>query len=91
MLKRRPFMQLSEVVAAKIKKICEKKKISLNKMSKICHLRQSTLQSLIDGKSKNPKLQTIKTICDGLEISFQDFFEDELFSKVESEEKIENI
>ncbi len=84
-------MQLSEVVAAKIKKICEEKNLSLNKMSKMCHLRQSTLQSLIDGKSKNPKLQTIKTICDGLKISFQDFFEDELFSKIEREEKVENI
>lgn len=74
-------MQLSEVVAAKIKKICEEKKISLNKMSKMCHLRQSTLQSLIDGKSKNPKLQTIKTICDGLKFLFKIFLKMNYFPK----------
>ena len=31
------------------------------------------------GKSKNPGIVTIKSICDGLEISLYDFFNDDLF------------
>ncbi len=84
-------MQLSEIVAENSKKIGKEKKLSINKISKPCYLRQSPIQVLIDGQSKNPKLHTIKRIDGGLGISFQNFFEDEMFSKLEREEKIENI
>lgn len=76
-------MDLKEVIAVKIKKICQERGLSINKLSKLCNMRQSTIHSLIDGKSKNPKLHTIETICEGLNISLQDFFEDELFLSIE--------
>lgn len=84
------FMNVTELVAEKIKKICREKNISINKLSHMCSLRQSTIQSLIGGKSKNPKIQTIQTICDGLHISLQDFFLDDLFLQIERDEKIGN-
>lgn len=39
-----------------------------------------------NGKSKNPKILTIVRICDGLEITLSDFFDDELFINVDRED-----
>ena len=36
------------------------------------------------GKSKNPKLLTIIKICDSLNITLKDFFDDELFNNIDT-------
>ena len=46
---------------------------------------QSTLQSLIDGKSKNPKLLTLVRVCDSLNITLKEFFDDDLFNNIDTE------
>ncbi len=78
-------MKLSSAISQKILKICDEKNISINKLAAICCLTQSTVQSLIDGKSKNPKMLTIIRICEGLDISLRDFFDDRLFDNIERE------
>jgi len=51
-------------------------------------LTQSTVQNLIGGKSKNPKLCTIFLICYGLDISLSNFFNDNVFRDIEIEDFI---
>ena len=60
--------------------------LSVNKLASISCLTQSTVDSLVNGKSKNPKLLTIVRICDGLNIKLSDFFEDKLFDKIDRED-----
>ncbi len=79
-------MKLSIAVSQKILKICQSKNISVNRLASICCLTQSTVQSLIDGKSKNPKMLTIIRICEGLDIKLKDFFDDVLFDSIERED-----
>lgn len=79
-------MKLSSAVSQKILKICDEKNISINKLASICCLTQSTVQSLIDGKSKNPKMLTIIRICEGLDIKLKDFFDDHIFDNIERED-----
>ena len=79
-------MKLSKAVSVKILSICENKSISANKLASICCLTQSTVQNLIAGKSKNPKMLTIIRICEGLEIPLKDFFDDDLFDNIERED-----
>ncbi len=79
-------MRLSKAISEKILKICVEKDITPNKLASICCLTQSTVQNLINGKSKNPKLLTIIRICEGLNIDLKDFFDDELFSTIERED-----
>ena len=50
-------------------------------------LSPSTIYSLLNTKSKNPGVVTIKIICDGLEISVREFFDSDLFNKTEQEIK----
>ena len=79
-------MKISKAVETKIIKIIREKDITVNKLASMCCLTQSTVDSLINGKSKNPKLLTIVRICDGLGISLKDFFDDEIFNDLERED-----
>lgn len=79
-------MKISEAIAQKILNIIKEKDITINKLATICCLTQSTVDSLLNGKSKNPKLLTIVRICDGLNITLQDFFDDEIFKNLDRED-----
>lgn len=79
-------MKISEAIAQKILNIIKEKDITINKLATICCLTQSTVDSLLNGKSKNPKLLTIVRICDGLNITLKDFFDDEIFKNLDRED-----
>ena len=79
-------MKISKAISLKILKIIREKDITVNKLANICCLTQSTVDSLINGKSKNPKLLTIARLCDGLNISMCEFFNDELFKEIDRED-----
>lgn len=79
-------MKISEAIAKKIDKICNEKDISVNKLASMSLLTQSTVQHLVNGDSKNPKLLTIIRICDGLDMSLQEFFADDLFRNMDRED-----
>ena len=70
----------------KINKILIEKDITVNKLASISCLTQSTVDSLVNGKSKNPKILTIVRICDGLGITLTEFFDDELFKNIDRED-----
>jgi len=78
-------MKLSSVVSKKLISICNDRNISINKLATMSCLTQSTVQNIIEEKSKNPKLLTIARICDGLGIELKDFFNDELFKDIDLE------
>ena len=79
-------MKLNDATREKITKIIHERNITINKLASISCLTQSTVDSLVNGKSKNPKLLTIIRICDGLGITLSDFFDDELFSNIDRED-----
>jgi len=79
-------MKIQEAISNKINKIIIDRDITINKLSSISCLTQSTVESLVNGKSKNPKLLTIVRICDGLGITLKDFFDDNLFINVDRED-----
>ena len=79
-------MKISEAVIAKIKKLCDERKITINKLASSCGITQSTLENIVGGHSRNPKLLTIVRICDGLNITLHDFFNDPVFRHLERDD-----
>ena len=79
-------MKLSSAVSKKLIKICDERNISVNKLATMSCLTQSTVQNLIEEKSKNPKLLTIIRLCDGLNIEINEFFNDKLFKDIDRED-----
>ena len=78
-------MKAGEAIRDRILNLCEERKITVNKLSTICGMTQSTLNNIVNGSSKDPKVSTVKKICDGLEITLSEFFDDKVFDKLEQE------
>lgn len=78
-------MTLTKAIASRLLELCEERHITLNKLSTICGMTQSTLSNIVNTGSNNPTVSTIKKVCDGLEISLAQFFDSELFTSLEQE------
>lgn len=80
-------MRVNEAVKLRIIELCQEHHITLNKLSTICGITQSTLNNIISRQNATTTVSTIKKICDGLEISILDFFKSPLFDDLEQEIK----
>ncbi len=80
-------MNIGEAVRLRILELCSNNNISVNKLSIKCGITQSTLNNITSGRNNSATISTIKKICDGLDISIQDFFASKLFSNLEQEIK----
>ncbi len=80
-------MSIGEAVKIRIINLCEQNNITVNKLATICGITQSTLNNIVSGRNNSATISTIKKICDGLEISIQDFFNSDIFSNLEQEIK----
>ena len=80
-------MRLSEAIRLRILELCQQNHITLNKVSTICGITQSTLNNIVSGRNATTTVSTVKKICDGLEITVLDFFTSPLFEDLEQEIK----
>jgi DNA-binding Xre family transcriptional regulator len=80
-------MDTIAAVRNRILQLCGEREISINKLATICALPPSSIKNILYGKSQNPKLITIKMICDGLEITLGEFFGTPEFNALEQEVK----
>ena len=80
-------MNTVEVIKARIFELCDKRKISVNKLATICGLSPSSVKNILYGRSQNPKIITIKAICDGLGMTLGEFFPTKEFDELEQEMK----
>ena len=80
-------MYAKEAVAKRILQLCEERNIAVNALANLCGVSPSTVYSMLNNKSKNPGVVSIKKICDGLEISLRQFFDCDLFNDLEQEIK----
>ena len=78
-------MRVNEAVKIRILDLCRENHITLNKLSTICGITQSTLNNIVSGRNATTTVSTIQKICDGLEISILDFFSSPLFEHLEQE------
>lgn len=80
-------MRIGEAVRERIIELCQKQDISINKLSNISGVTQSTVNNIVSGRNRSATISTIKKLCDGFGITIQDFFESELFHDLEQEIK----
>lgn len=80
-------MDTITAVRNRILGLCGAQGISINKLATICALPPSSIKNILYGKSQNPKLLTIKMICDGLNITLCEFFNSPEFDSLEQEIK----
>ena len=80
-------MRVNEAVKLRIIDLCQENQITLNKLSTICGITQSTLNNIISRRNATTTVSTIQKICDGLNITILQFFSSPLFDNLEQEIK----
>lgn len=78
-------MRVSEAVRLRILELCQERNLSVNRLSGMCGLTQSTLNNIVCGRNKSATVSTVKKICDGLDITIVQFFDCPLFQNLEQE------
>ena len=80
-------MNTKEAVAKRILQLCDERHIAVNALATASGVAPSTVYSMLNEKSQNPGVVSIKKLCDGLDISVREFFDSELFNGLEQEIK----
>lgn len=80
-------MTVGDAVRERILQLCQDRNITVNKLSTISGVTQSTLNNIISKRNQSTTIATIKKICDGLDITVIDFFNCKLFENLEQEIK----
>lgn len=80
-------MDVGTAVRLRILNLCNEHGITVNKLSTVSGITQSTLNNIVSGRNNSTTISTIKKICDGLDITLIEFFSDELFEDLEQEVK----
>lgn len=80
-------MRTKEAVAQRILELCRERNIAVNALANISGVSPSTIYSMLNQKSQNPGVVSIKKICDGFEITVRQFFNSPLFDETEQEIK----
>ena len=80
-------MLVKKAVEKRIIGLCSERGIAINNLANISGVSPSTVYSILNGKSQNPGIGTLKLLCDGFGISLAEFFDTEEFRSLEQEMK----
>ena len=78
-------MTVGEAVRQRIIQLCQEHDISINRLSSISGVTQSTVNNIVSGRNNSTTVSTIKKLCDGLGITLSEFFDTEEFKQLEQE------
>ena len=78
-------MTTKEAVAKRIIELCAERNIATNALANLSGVSPSTVYSMLNEKSQNPGVVSLKKLCDGLDITLRNFFDTPLFDDIEQE------
>ena len=81
-------MNIGEAVKERILELCRERDISINRLSSMSGVTQSTVNNIVSGRNHSTTISTIKKLCDGLGITIEDFFHSDLFRELEQEMQV---
>ena len=68
-------MKYSELYALRIRQLCKKNGITINRLATLSGLKQSTIDNIIHGASKNPKVKTLHKIANTFNMTLSEFLD----------------
>lgn len=81
------LMNIGEAVKERILELCSERNITINKLSTMSGVTQSTINNIVSGRNNSTTIATIKKLCDGLDITVVEFFSSDVFTHLEQEIK----
>ena len=78
-------MDTSTAVRQRILELCAQRGITVNRLATRSGVTQSTANNIVSGRNHSATVATIKKLCDGLDITLQEFFDTPVFDALEQE------
>ena len=78
-------MNVKDCVAYRFQQICTERNIKLNELANISGVTPSTVYSMMDPNRREISVNTVKKLCDGLEMTLSEFFSTQEFDMLEQE------
>lgn len=83
-------MEYSDIYIKRIRSLCKQRGIAINKLAAMSDVKQSTLDNIVRGLTKNPRVKTLHKIAIAFNMTLSEFLDfDELndYSFEEDEEE----
>ena len=74
-MKGKSIMTYSEVIILRLAELCKKRNITINKLATLSGITQSTVENIMSGKTKNPKLKTLHKLAIGLDMTVSELLD----------------
>lgn len=78
-------MQIKEAIVKRINNICLERGIKYNELATRSGVTPSTVYSMLDPSRRDLSVITLKKLCDGLDMTITEFFDDDIFKTLEQE------
>lgn len=62
-------MTYSDVIIMRLSELCKERGITVNKLATLSGITQSTVENLMSGKTKNPKLKTLHKLATSFDMT----------------------
>lgn len=79
-------MTYSQIIVMRISSLCRQRGIAYNKLAALCGLNQSTIDNIVRGLTKDPRVQTLHRIAVGLNMTLAEFLDFEELNNFSFEE-----
>lgn len=68
-------MEYSEIIILRIKSLCKQRGFAFNKLATMSGLNQSTIDNIVRGLTKNPRLKTLHHIAIAFNMTLAEFLD----------------
>ena len=68
-------MEYSELYVKRIRKLCKERGIAINKLATMSDVKQSTLDNIVRGLTKNPRVKTLHKIALAFNMTLAEFLD----------------
>lgn len=68
-------MEYSELYVMRIKKLCRERGLAINKLAVMSDVKQSTLDNIVRGLTKNPRVKTLHKLAIAFNMTLSEFLD----------------
>ncbi len=68
-------MEYSQIYVNRIRELCKERKIAINKLATMSDVKQSTLDNIVRGLTKNPRVKTLHKLATAFNMTLSEFLD----------------
>ena len=68
-------MDYGQIIANRILSLCRQRRLSINKLANMSNIKQSTLDNIIHGGSRNPQIKPLHNVAYAFGMTMSEFFD----------------